>query len=279
MAVRIVTDSACDLAEADASEFGIGVVPLTIRFGADEFVDREQLSVDEFYRRLASSPSLPETSAPSVGAFEQAFRKAAAEGADDVVCIDISSGLSATMQSAQNAATAVADAVAVHVVDSRSVSLGLGSVVLQAARAARDGATASDVVALANDLVHRTRVYAALDTLEYLKKGGRIGNAQALLGTMLSIKPLVDLSSGVTEEAGKARTRKKALAWLAEKVLEQPKLPELWVMHSQAPDIDEFLDLLAGTYARDEINVGIIGATIGTHAGPRVMGVAFQVPA
>jgi fatty acid-binding protein DegV len=96
---------------------------------------------------------------------------------------------------------------------------------------------------------------------------------------MLSIKPLVDLSSGVTEEAGKARTRKKALAWLAEKVLEQPKLHELWVMHSQAPDIDEFLDLLAGTYQRDEISVGIIGATIGTHAGPRVMGVAFQVPA
>jgi DegV family protein with EDD domain len=277
--VRIVTDSSSDLSDEQVAEFGIEIVPLTIRFGDEEFVDRQGLSVAEFYRRLGESSALPETAAPSPGSFEQAFRKLAAEGADAVVCVTISSGLSATMQSAQTGAAALDGAVDVRVVDSRSVSLGLGTQAMLAARAAREGADVDAVEAVAKDLASRTHVYGALDTLEYLKKGGRIGNAQHLLGTVLSIKPLIDLSSGVTEEAGKARTRKKALAWLADKILSTPDLENLCVIHGQATDLDEFLALLAPRYSRDDITIGLIGAVIGTHGGPAIMGISFQTPA
>jgi DegV family protein with EDD domain len=276
--VRIVTDSACDIPAAQAGEHGIEVVPLTIRFGDEEFTDGVTLSIEEFYRRLASSPTLPETSAPSVGAFEEAFRRQADQGADAIVCINLSSGLSATMQSAQNAAKALEGDTDVRVIDSRSLTSGLGSQVLAAARAAADSATVDDVVALVEDMVPRTHVFGALDTLDNLKKGGRIGGAQALLGTLLSIKPILDVSSGTVEEASKQRTRKKSLIWLRDKVFEQPGVENLAVMHGQAPDIDEFLDLLAPRYPRDTITVGLIGPTIGTHGGPRVMGVTFQSP-
>jgi len=275
--VRIVTDSAADLSDELVKELEVAVVPLTIRFGAEEFVDRQDLTPEEFYARCAASPVLPETAAPSPGKFEEAFRNAFDEGAEAVVCVNISSGLSATMASAQNAARALADRD-VRVIDSRSVTWGLGSQVVAAGRAAASGASADDIAALVEDMVGRTRVYGTLDTLENLKKGGRVGGAQALLGNLLSIKPLIDVSTGRVEEAGKARTRKKALQWLADRLLEQPAVERLCVCHGEAPDLDEFLALLAPRFPRDGIRVGVIGAVIGTHAGPRVMGLAWQTP-
>jgi DegV family protein with EDD domain len=276
MGVRIVTDSAADLPDELATELGVRVVPLTIRFGADEFVDRQDLSPAEFYARCAASPVLPETAAPSPGAFAAAFEAAFAEGADSVVCINLSSGLSATMQAAENAARGL-EGRDIRVVDSRSVTWGLGSQVVAAARAAAGGAGVDELVALVADMAGRTHVYGSLDTLDNLKKGGRIGNAQALLGTLLAIKPLVAIENGVVEEAGKARTRSKALRVLADKVAEAGTVENLAVMHGQAPDLAEFLDMLAAIHPRDQIHVGDIGATIGVHAGPRVMGVTFQV--
>jgi DegV family protein with EDD domain len=276
MTVRVVTDSAADLDAELADELGVRVVPLTIRFGADEFVDRQDLSPAEFYARCAASPVLPETAAPSPGAFAAAFDAAFTEGADSVVCINLSSGLSATMQAAQNAARGL-EGRDIRVVDSRSVTWGLGSQVVAAARAAAEGASAEDLVALVADMADRTHVYGSLDTLDNLKKGGRIGNAQALLGTLLAIKPLVAIEHGVVEEAGKARTRSKALRALADKVAEAGTVENLAVMHGQAPDLTDFLEMLAAVHPRDQIHVGDIGATIGVHAGPRVMGVTFQV--
>lgn len=277
--VRIVTDSASDLPQEIADELGIVVVPLKIRFGDDEFVDREELSVADFYRRMATSDVLPQTAAPPPGAFEAAFRSLAAEpDTSGIVCIDLSSALSATMQSAENAARAVDD-VDIRVVDSRSITGGLGAMVIAAARAGAAGATVDEIVALVDDLSRRTRVYGTLDTLENLKKGGRIGNAQALLGTMLSIKPCVDLSSGSVEEAGRQRTRKKALAWLRDKVAADAPVESLTVIHGQCEDLPEFLDMLATVVDRSSISVSTLGAVIGTHGGPRVMGVCYQVRA
>ena len=180
MPVRIVTDSASDLSEAEAAELGIEVVPLSIRFGDEEYTDRQDLSVSEFYEKMDALDVLPETAAPSPGAFEQAFRKLAGEGADAVVCINLSLALSATGQAAQAAAKAVADDLRVECVDSKSITAGLGTMVLAAARAARDGADADSIVALVNEMQPRTRVFGVLDTLDNLKKGGRIGNAQAM---------------------------------------------------------------------------------------------------
>jgi DegV family protein with EDD domain len=277
-AVRIVTDSSCDLTADEAEHFGIDIVPLSIRFGDKEFTDRVDLSVDEFYRRMNESVELPETAAPSPGAFEQVFRRAAQDGASAVVCINLSSDLSATIQAAQNAAKAVADTIDVRVVDSRSITGGLGSQAIAAAEAARDGLNADGIVTMVEDLASRTHVIGALDTLENLKKGGRIGNAQALLGNLLSIKPLIDVSTGKVEEAGKARTRKKALRWLADRLLEQPVVERLSVCHGEAPDIDEFLEMLAPRFPRDEIRIALVGAVIGTHGGPRLMGVTWQQP-
>ena len=154
---------------------------------------------------MASSEDLPQTAAPAPGAFQEVFRRRFAEGADAIVCINLSSGVSATMESSELAAREVDGDV--RVVDSRSVTAGLGVMVQAAAQAAARGASTDEVVTLVEGMRDRTRVFGAIDTLENLKKGGRIGNAQALLGSMLSIKPLIDISSGVVEEAGRQRTR------------------------------------------------------------------------
>jgi DegV family protein with EDD domain len=273
--VRVVTDSACDLPDDLAQSLDIEIVPLTIRFGDDELVDRTELTTDDFWRRLAESPLLPETSAPSAGAFESAFRNVVAEGATGIVCINLSSKLSATMQAAQVAAKAVAGDCPVEVVDSLHVSMGQGNLCLVAARRAATGAPLDSIVADVYDRRARTKLYGTLDTLEFLKKGGRIGNARALLGSMLAIKPVVEVRDGVVEESGKVRTRSKALRLLVDRVKEHPA-ENVAVLHGNAPDLEELLDLLDPIVPRDDIVVGQIGPVIGTHAGPRVIGVTFQ---
>src|SRR5688572_11842303 len=181
---------------------------------------------------MAASSALPETSAPAPGAFEQAFREALDGGADGVLCINLSGALSATIQSAQNAARSMPDAP-IRIVDSLTVTGGLGSMVAVAARAARDGGSLDDIAALVEDMVPRTRVFGALDTLDNLKKGGRIGGAQAFLGSLLSIKPLIEIR-GVVHEAGKPRTRGKAIRQLVERIKEAGEVENVYVLHGMA---------------------------------------------
>ena len=275
--VRVVTDSACDLPPAMAERHGIEVVPLTVRFGEEELVDRQDLSPRQFWDRLARSDVLPETAAPSPGAFETAYRKVAREGGEAVVCITLSSALSATYEAAQLAAQTVSDSVPVRVVDSRAVTMAQGLMAVRASELAASGAGIDDVVGAMDDLVHRSRTFAALDTLENLKKGGRIGGAQAFLGSMLSIKPVIEVTGGKVEPESRQRTRSRALRYLADKVRQHRPAGTLAVMHGDAPDLEEMLDLLAPLHPRDQTLVADIGAVIGTHAGPRVMGVAFFV--
>jgi fatty acid kinase fatty acid binding subunit len=277
MGVRVVTDSACDLPQDLVDQYGIEIVPLTIRFGDEELVDRKELGTGEFWRRLAASPVLPETSAPSAGAFEEVFRRLADDGADGIVCINLSSRLSATMQAAQVAAKAVDQDCPVEVIDSLQVSMALGSLCLTAAQRADAGADLESIAAEVLDRRNRTRLFGTLDTLEYLRKGGRVGAAQALLGSMLSIKPVLTVSDGVVAEAGKVRTRSKALRHVVEK-LQPGQFENVCVLHGDAPDLEEFLDLLAPIVPREEIVIGQIGPVIGTHAGPRTIGITYQVP-
>jgi DegV family protein with EDD domain len=276
--IRVVTDSSCDLPQALADQHNIEIVPLTIRFGDEELVDRRDLTPKEFWAKCAATPVLPETAAPSPGAFEAAFRKAADEGCKGVVSINLSSDLSATFQSAQLAAQAVADVIPVRVVDSKSITMGLGVMALSAAVLAEQGKSIDDVAGAAEDLVPRTRVYGALNTLENLKKGGRIGGAQALAGSLLSIKPIIEVRDGKVEQESKQRTRARSLRYLADKVAAAGDLDYLAVMHGESPDLEEFLDLLTPVRKREDIVIGDIGAVIGTHGGPGVMGVAFIVP-
>ena len=279
MTVKIVTDSSCDLPDELVSQLGIDVVPLTIRFGSQELVDRVDLTPTEFWARCSTSAELPSTAAPAPGAFEEVFRGAAAAGAEGVVCVNLSSKLSATGESAQAAARAVADVVPVKVVDSLSVTLGLGMIVVESARRAAAGATLDEIVALAEDMARRTKVYGSLDTLEYLKKGGRIGAAQALLGSILSIKPVIEVVDGKVEPGPKQRTRSRSLQWLADQVAAQPGMQNLAVLHGDAPDVDTLLGLLAPHFPRDQIVIGQLGAVVGAHTGPRTIGVAFQTAA
>jgi DegV family protein with EDD domain len=268
--VRLVTDSSCDLPQDVVDAHGITIVPLTIRFGEDELTDRVDLDSAEFYRRMAEQDALPETAAPSPGAFEEAFRTAGADG-DAVICLNISSALSATMASAQNAARDFD----VRVLDSKSITAGLGTQLILAAEAAAGGASADEVVAVIEDAIPRTHIFGGLDTLENLRKGGRIGGARAMLGTMLSVKPVVDISTGVVEEAGKVRTRKKEMIFLRDKLAAAGDVEHLVVCDGEAPDAEEFVDVIAELVPRDSFRRSTIGPVIGTHGGPRMIGLTW----
>jgi fatty acid kinase fatty acid binding subunit len=274
MAVRIVTDSACDLPQDLCDEYGIEIVPLHIRFGATEYVDRVELSTDEFWQKLGQSSVLPETAAPSVGAFEETFRRLGDEGAEAIVCINLSAGMSATMQSAKVASKALDGICPVEVLDSGTVSMGQGDLVLQAARRAKEGAALEAIVAETEHRRARSRLLAALDTLEYLRKGGRVGAAQALLGSVLSIKPVITVEGGIVHAAGKVRTRSKALRFMSDQ-LQPGSVESACVLHANAPDVDEFLSQLERSVPRTDIVVAQIGPVVGVHVGPRAMGVVW----
>jgi DegV family protein with EDD domain len=276
--VKVVTDSACDLPQELADELGITIVPLTVRFGNEEFVDRKDLTAAEFWARCDASPTLPETAAPSPGAFEEAFRAAAAEGHDGVAAILLSGGLSATLQAAQLAAEAVSDAIPVRTVDSKQASGGLGAIAMNAARWAAAGGKLDEIADGAEEEARRTRLYATFDTLEYLRKGGRIGRAQAFFGSVLSMKPVIELVDGVVEAESRQRTRSRSVQHLADKVREAAPVEHVFLLHADAPDHEDLLRMLGEFVPREDIIVTKIGAVIGTHAGPRAMGVAFQLP-
>lgn len=274
MTVRIVTDSASDLPEELCRQWDIEVVPLTIRFGEHEYVDRVELSTADFWSKLASSDVLPESAAPSVGAFEETFKRLADDGASGIVCINLAAKLSATMQSAQVAAKAVDGLCPIAVIDSDSASMGTGNHALYAARRAREGADVETIVAEVEDRRERQQVFAALDTLEFLRKGGRIGGAQALVGSMLSIKPVISIVRGAVEQAGKVRTRSKALQFLIDQIPEG-SVEQIAILHADAPDIDGFVEQVRARVPDAELIVGDVGPVIGVHSGPRIMGLAW----
>jgi DegV family protein with EDD domain len=277
--VRIVTDSACDLPDDVVEQFNIAVVPLTIRFGEEEFIDREELSAKDFYAKMAVSDVLPATAAPGPGKFLEAFSRAADEGASAVVCVNLSEKLSATIQSARTAAADLDGKFDVRVIDSRSITSGLGTQVMLAAEAAAEGRSLDDVVATAESASHRINIFGALATLDNLKKGGRIGGAQAMLGNLLSIKPVIDISTGEVHEAAKLRTRRKAMLWLRDKVFAQPEVEHLVLPNGFAEDQDEFRALFAERFDVDSLLPITIGATIGAHGGPGIIGASWLTPA
>lgn len=268
--IRIVTDSSADLSPAVATEHHIEVVPLTIRFGDEEFVDRRDLSAAAFWERMDRAVDLPTTAAPSIGAFQQAFDTLEEEGADGVVAICISEGLSATYRSAQLAAAEVS--VPVRVIDSGTASMPLGLTAIAAADAARLGADLDDVAAAVAGA--RPDLLATLDTLENLKRGGRIGAAEAFFGGLLNVKPLITFTDGVVAAAGRVRTRRKALTALLDWLASQEHVTRLGIVHGNAPDIEEFAGLAAERVSDVPVLVELAGPVIGTHAGAGFVGLA-----
>jgi DegV family protein with EDD domain len=273
--IRVVTDSACDLSNGLLGELGVGMVPLRVRFGDEELVDREELSTKEFWARNSRGGVLPETSAPSPGAFHNMFGAMAEEGATGVVCVTLSSRLSATIEAARQAASDISAELPVRIVDSRSVTMGEGLVVVDAAERAAAGADLDEVVAAAERSASELKVFGVIDTLENMRRGGRIGNAAAMLGSMLAIKPVIEIRDGIVEVESRQRTRAKSLRYLADKVRAAGNLRRLAVFGADAPDFDILLCLLADLTPSHPLLVGDIGPVIGTHAGPGAVGASW----
>ena len=235
--VHIVTDSACDLTDQLVKQHGVIVVPLTIRFGSEEFEDRRNLSSAEFWDRCSGKGDLPETAAPSPGAFQAAYQQAVDEGAESVLCLTISSKVSATYASAVTAADSFT-AAPVRVVDTCSLTMGQGLLVIAAAEDAAAGKGIDDIAARPRTATTRTHIYGVLGGLEHLQRGGRIGGAQALLGSLLSIKPVIQLKDGEVAEESKQRTRARAITYLVDKVKADAPLERLAVADGACDDID-----------------------------------------
>ena len=276
MTIRVVTDSACDLPQHLADEHGITIVPLPFRFGDEEFVDRASLTPKEFWARCSASPVLPQTAAPAPGQFATTFINLAAQGATGILVVTISAELSATLQAAEQGAKQAGLSIPVRFIDSRSASMGEGINVLAAARLAKTASNIDDLVTQLRALVDRTRVWGALDTLENLKKNGRIGGAKALLASALAIKPIITVKDGKVAEGGKQRTRSKALEFVIEQFRKDGAVSNVAVLHAECSDVDAFVARLRETY-RGDIVVGNIGSVIGSHTGPGTIGVTYHV--
>ncbi|MEE8473511.1 MAG: DegV family protein [Dehalococcoidia bacterium] len=272
MAIKVITDSTADIPPALVQELGITIVPLYVHFGTETFRDRLDMEAEEFYQRLVRSQALPTTSAPSPGTFTEAYREAA-EGADGVLSIHLSAKLSATVSSALLARDEMGPGLRVEVVDSQSVSMGLGLLVIAAARAIRSGASLDEASELLRQAIPRTHVYALLDTLEYLKKGGRIGKAQALLGSLLNIKPLIAIRQGEVLPLERVRTRSRGLQRLKELAEGLPNPQGMAVLYT--PSSQE-AQTLAGQIKHlcpgGEIHMSTLSPVLGAHCGPGTIG-------
>jgi DegV family protein with EDD domain len=273
--IQLVTDSACDLPDELIDSLGITIVPLSIRFGEEELVDRVELSTKEFWDRVETGPYMPQTAAPSPGAFQTVFEQAAADGKDAVICIDLSSKVSGTFQSAKTAADTLSGRIRIEVVDSLTLTMGLGLVMLEAVELVESGASVDDVVAGVKDAASRAKVFGLVDSLEFLRKGGRIGSASQLFGSLLSIKPVLEVKEGVVEVNSKQRTRTKGISYLGSTAAEAGPLKRIALADGRSPDIEEIADMLRKVKSEHPLEQSILGPVVGSHTGPRSMGVCF----
>ena len=276
--VAIVTDSTADLPEELRAPLGITMVPLNVHIGGVSFRDQVELSTDEFMRRLADTADLPSTSQPSSGAFEEVFRGLARDH-DEIVCVLISSRLSGTVQSAQIAADAVSDTINVEVVDSLTASLGCGFQVLQAHRLAEQGLDAADIATRLRGQTANYHIVFFVETLDHLRRGGRIGKAASLVGSMLKLKPLLRVDEGQVVPFERTRTRKRAIEALVEFAENLPEIERIAVLHNTTPDDAEHVYQRVRGLARTESEVPIakFGPVLGTHVGPGTLGLAIEV--
>jgi fatty acid kinase fatty acid binding subunit len=270
--VRIATDSAADIPPDLVAALGIAVAPLSIHFGDTTYLDGETITPAEFYQVMAGSPHFPRTSQPSVGRFEQIYAKARDDGMD-VVSIHIASTLSGTFNAAQLAANNV-EGARVHLVDSQTASMAEGELVLAAARLAAEDIPAAEIVQRIEELRPAVHPYIMLDSLAHLQRGGRISRVQGLLGTLLSVKPIIEVTRGELIAVQRVRTSSKALQELANNARGQQPLAGLRVLHSNAPKLVEgLLDLLKPLVPGREIPVQLLGPVVGVHVGAGAIGV------
>jgi DegV family protein with EDD domain len=274
--VRVVTDSTADLPDEVVQELGITVVPLHIHFGEETYEDGVTITKDEFYHRLTTGSVLPKTSAPASGAFTDTYERLCRE-ADGIISVHISSKLSATHTSALLGRDGARPACDIAIIDSYSASIGLGLLAVRAARLAGSGAKLKDIVTDIECAVPRTKYFGVVDTLEYLHKGGRIGMATALLGSLLNVKPILGLKDGVAHPIERVRgNRQKAFDRLCEMVANYAGISSLAIAHTTAEEEMEMLGAkLSQYFPVDRIIKSRCGATLGTYLGPNTLCLAI----
>ena len=272
MAIRFVTDSTCDIPAPVAQEYGINVIPVYINIGSQSYLDGVDLTHAEFYDNLPGYRTPPSTSAPGLGSFLETYKRLALEGASEIISIHAAGTLSNILNVSKLAAQAM-EALKVAVVDSGSTSLGLGFLAIIAAKAAASGKSAGEIIALLEKKVRNTYLFAALDTLEYLRRSGRASMVQASLGSLLNIKPVIALNNGkLTMET--IRTRARSIERLIAMVTNLGPLDYLAVAHARAHErAEELYQKVVQLLPKGEKPM-IIEATpaLGTHVGPGAVG-------
>jgi DegV family protein with EDD domain len=276
MPVKIVTDSGADLPEQLARELGITVVPIYVRFGEEVYRDRVSISEDEFYERLTHDPVHPNTTQPGPQDFLEVYQKLSAD-ADGIVSIHISGKLSGTYNSALMARDMLETGCPVEVVDSETLSMSVGLMVIAAAEMAKAGESMDKIVAEVKKAMPESSMLFLLDTLEYLRRGGRIGKAKALLGSVLNLKPMLTVKDGELVPAGQVRTRAKGMDKLFEYVKNAGNIQDLAVVYNTTPDEAQTLaERIGSVFDREKIRIARVGPGLGAHGGPGAMLVVIR---
>ena len=275
MAVKVVTDSTADIPPDLAKELGISVVPLTVQFGENSFLDGVDISSNQFFKWLTESSRLPTTSQPSPGAFLDVYR-GLLDAKHQVVSIHISDNLSGTLNSARQAKDQLGD-VPVEIIDSRQASISLGLVAIATARAAKNGASYEEAQAVARKALGQVQLFALLDTLEYLRKGGRIGKVRGFIGTLLHVRPIITVTDGIVHSVISVRSRAQGIRYLLTLAEERSPLIQAAVFHSTTPDeAEELAEQVRPLLSEGDVIIGRVGPVIGTYVGPGTIGVVLQ---
>jgi DegV family protein with EDD domain len=274
MPVKVVTDSVADIPAQIVQELGITIIPVLVRFGEETYRDGIDMTTDQFYERLVKSEVMPTTSVPSLDMFARTYARLAEE-TDEILVIMLSSKLSGLYNAALQSTHLLESNCRIEVVDSRQAVMAQGFVVIKAARAAREGDTLDEIRETVRQNLPRVEMRAAFDTLEFLKRGGRIGRAQAFMGSVLKINPVITLKDGVVEPAGRARSRSKAIDLLCEFAAGYSHIEELAVEGAACPeDVDLLVERLSVIFPRERILRSRTTPVIGAHTGPGLLLVA-----
>ena len=275
MAIKVVTDSTSDLDSAIAEDLGITIVPLNVHFGETVFKDGIDLNTDQFFDKLINGNVFPSPSQPSLGEFVDVYKEISQPG-DVIISVHVSSKLSGTINSAQQAANTLSGTVDVRIVDTQQVSMTVGLSAVGAAQAAQEGKSAEECIAIAESVAKRSNFFALFDTLEYLEKGGRIGKARSLIGGLLKIRPILRVEDGEIGQFSKARSRNMGMLKLEQAVRELGKLDDIAIVYSTDGSDAEKLAATVKELLPDDKSPFLtrVGPVIGTHAGPNLVAIA-----
>jgi DegV family protein with EDD domain len=276
MAIKVVTDSTSDLDKDTAKDLSVEIVPLNVHFGDEVYKDGIEINSDDFFDKLINGTVFPKTSQPSVGEFIDVYEKLGNDGSD-IISIHISDQLSGTINSARQAAKHLEGKIKVHIIDSKQISISLGLITISAAKAVKEGKTLNEVLDLTESLIARSHVFTALDTLEYLEKGGRIGKAKSLVGKILNFKPIIGSADGIIDAFGRGRSNTACMIKLEELVKSTGEIESIGIVYSTDKSLaDKFSEQITQNLKLEKPPKSYqIGPVIGVYGGPNVIGVGI----